>query len=66
MIQDISFVAKVKFSCHWLRHSHATRAVESKPLFQVQDQLGHRKSDTTKTYIPSKKDAGMGTVLPRF
>ncbi|MEA5507004.1 site-specific integrase, partial [Halotia wernerae UHCC 0503] len=66
LIQDISEVAKVKFSCHWLRHSHATRAVEIKPLFEVQDQLGHRKSDTTKGYIPSKKDAGTGTVLPRF
>ncbi|MEH2062171.1 MAG: hypothetical protein V7K50_07805 [Nostoc sp.] len=25
LIQDISEVAKVKFSCHWLRHSHARR-----------------------------------------
>jgi len=66
LIQDISEVAKIKFSCHWLRHSHATRAVEIKPLFEVQDQMGHKKSDTTKTYIPSKKGAGTGTVLPRF
>ncbi|MFN6565643.1 site-specific integrase [Dendronalium sp. ChiSLP03b] len=66
LIQDISEVAKVKFSCHWLRHSHATRAVEVKPLFEVQDQLGHIKSDTTKGYIRPKKDAGTGTVLPRF
>jgi len=66
LIQDISEVAKVKFSCHWLRHSHATRAVEIKPLFQVQDQLGQKKSDTTKGYVRSKKDAGTGTVLPRF
>ncbi|WP_311774868.1 site-specific integrase [Nostoc sp. 2RC] len=66
LIQDISLVAKVKFSCHWLRHSHASRAVDSKPLFEVQDQLGHNKSDTTKGYVRSKKDAGTGTVLPRF
>jgi integrase/recombinase XerD len=66
LIQDISEVAKVKFSCHWLRHSHASRAVDSKPLFEVQDQLGHNKSDTTKGYVRSKKDAGTGTVLPRF
>ncbi|MBE9209185.1 site-specific integrase [Nostoc sp. LEGE 06077] len=66
LIQDISEVAKVKFSCHWLRHSHATRAVEIKPLFEVQDQLGQKKSDTTKGYVRSKKDAGTGTVLPRF
>ncbi|MGM3309565.1 MULTISPECIES: tyrosine-type recombinase/integrase [Nostocaceae] len=66
LIQDISEVAKVKFSCHWLRHSHASRAVDSKSLFEVQDQLGHSKSDTTKTYVRSKKDAGTGTVLPRF
>ncbi|YAF99253.1 MAG: tyrosine-type recombinase/integrase (plasmid) [Nodularia sp. CChRGM 3473] len=66
LIQDISEVAKVKFSCHWLRHSHASRAVDSKPLFEVQDQLGHSKSDTTKAYVRTKKDAGTGTVLPRF
>jgi integrase len=66
VIQDISEVAKVKFSCHWLRHSHASRAVDSKPLFEVQDQLGHSKTDTTKTYVRSKKGAGTGTVLPRF
>jgi integrase len=66
LIQDISETAKVEFSCQWLGHSHATRAVESKPLFQVQDQLGHSKSDTTKGYVRSKKDAGTGTVLPKF
>ncbi len=66
LIQDISEVAKVKFSCHWLRHSHATRAVEIKPLFEVQDQLGQKKSDTTKGYVRVKKNAGTGTVLPRF
>lgn len=66
LIQDISEVAGVKFSCHWLRHSHASRAMDKKTLFEVQDQLGHTKSDTTKTYIRVKKDAGTGTVLPRF
>ena len=55
LIQDISEVAKVKFSCNWLRHSHATRAVDSKPLFEVQDKLGHSKSDTTKACIRTKK-----------
>ncbi|OKH44143.1 integrase [Calothrix sp. HK-06] len=66
MIQDISEVAKVKFSCHWLRHSHASRAVEHKNVFEVQNQLGHSKTDTTKAYVRAKKDAGTGTVLPRF
>ncbi|WP_244918179.1 tyrosine-type recombinase/integrase [Nostoc linckia] len=66
LIQDISEVAKVKFSCHWLRHSHATRAVEHKNVFEVQNQLGHSKTDTTKAYVRTKKDAGTGTVLPRF
>ncbi len=66
MIQDISSAAKVKFSCHWLRHSHATRAIEHKNVFEVQNQLGHSKSDTTKAYVRAKKDAGTGTVLPRF
>ncbi|BAZ83648.1 site-specific integrase [Sphaerospermopsis kisseleviana CS-549] len=66
LIQDISEVAGVKFSCHWLRHSHASRAVDRKTLFEVQDQLGHTKSDTTKTYVRPKRDAGTGTVLPRF
>lgn len=66
LIQDISEVAKVKFSCHWLRHSHATRAVDYKNVFEVQNQLGHSKTDTTKAYIRTKKDAGTGTVLPRF
>lgn len=66
LIQDISEVAKVKFSCHWLRHSHATRAVEHKNVFEVQNQLGHSKSDTTKAYVRTKRDAGTGTVLPRF
>jgi integrase/recombinase XerD len=32
----------------------------------VQNQLGHSKSDTTKAYVRAKKDAGTGTVLPRF
>jgi integrase/recombinase XerD len=66
LIQDISLVAKVKFSCHWLRHSHASRAVDYKNVFEVQNQLGHSKTDTTKAYIRMKKDAGTGTVLPRF
>lgn len=66
LIQDISEVAKVKFSCHWLRHSHASRAVEHKNVFEVQNQLGHSKTDTTKAYVRAKKDAGTGTVLPRF
>ncbi len=66
LIQDISEVAKVKFSCHWLRHSHASRAVDYKNVFEVQSQLGHSKTDTTKLYVRTKKDAGTGTVLPRF
>ncbi len=66
LIQDISEVAHVKFSCHWLRHSHASRAVEHKNVFEVQNQLGHSKTDTTKAYVRAKKDAGTGTVLPRF
>ena len=66
LIQDISSVALVKFSCHWLRHSHASRAVEHKNVFEVQSQLGHSKTDTTKLYVRVKKDAGTGTVLPRF
>ncbi|NEU76820.1 site-specific integrase [Hassallia byssoidea VB512170] len=66
LIQDISEVAKVKFSCHWLRHSHASRAVEYKNVFEVQSQLGHSKTDTTKLYVRTQKDAGTGTVLPRF
>lgn len=53
LIQDISEVAKVKFSCHRLRHSHASRAVEYKNVFEDR-QLGHSKTDTTKLYVRAK------------
>ena len=41
-----------KVSCHWLRHSHATHAIDAgAPLHVLKAGLGHRSIQTTSVYL---------------
>jgi integrase/recombinase XerD len=39
-------------SCHWLRHSHATHAIQQGAnVADVKEQLGHASLNTTSLYV---------------
>ena len=47
-----------KASCHWLRHSHASHAIESGcNLRLLQQSLGHSKLETTERYLHINPDS---------
>jgi integrase/recombinase XerD len=49
-----------EYSCHWLRHSHATHALESgKSLVAVRDQLGHSSIAITSRYLHSEESTSL-------
>ncbi|MBW4429286.1 MAG: site-specific integrase [Nostoc desertorum CM1-VF14] len=51
-------------SAHWLRHSHATHALdEGVPVHLVQATLGHTSLDTTSKYLHVSPDRSSGEVL---
>ncbi|OKH42912.1 hypothetical protein NIES2101_31870 [Calothrix sp. HK-06] len=52
MMQDISSLAGIKFSAHFLRHTHATVAKKyGASDFDLQSFLGHASPATTAKYI---------------
>ncbi|BAZ18264.1 integrase-recombinase protein (plasmid) [Calothrix sp. NIES-4071] len=52
MMQDISELAGIKFSAHFLRHTHATVAKKyGASDFDLQSSLGHASPATTAKYI---------------
>lgn len=53
-------------SPHWLRHSHATHALDAGvPVHLVQATLGHESLDTTSKYLHISPDKSSGEVLVR-
>lgn len=53
-------------SPHWLRHSHASHALDNGiPIHVVQHELGHTSLATTSVYVHVRPGAGSGEVLDR-
>ncbi|NEP00853.1 MAG: tyrosine-type recombinase/integrase [Symploca sp. SIO2E9] len=53
-----------KVSPHWLRHAHATHALDNKaPLRLVQATLGHASLDTTSKYLHIRPNQSSGDYL---
>jgi integrase/recombinase XerD len=51
-------------SCHWLRHCHASHALDQgAPLHLVQVGLGHSSAATTSRYLHARLDDGAGLYL---
>ncbi len=53
-----------KASCHWLRHSHASHAIESGcNLRLLQQSLGHSKLETTERYLHINPEQGSSQFI---
>jgi site-specific recombinase XerD len=53
-----------KASPHWLRHSHATHALDhGAPIHLVQQTLGHANISTTSVYLHVRPNQGSATYL---
>ncbi|MDJ0904207.1 MAG: tyrosine-type recombinase/integrase [Xenococcus sp. MO_188.B8] len=53
-----------KASCHWLRHSHASHAIEGGcNLRLLQQSLGHSKLETTERYLHINPDSGSSQFI---
>jgi len=51
-------------SCHWLRHSHASHAIEGGcNLRLLQQSLGHSKLETTERYLHINPDQGSSQFI---
>ena len=56
-----------KVSPHWLRHSHATHAINrGAPLPLVRDTLGHSNISVTNIYAHVRPGESSARYLPRF
>lgn len=56
--------AGLKLSPHWLRHAHASHAVDrGAPLNLVQRSLGHANVSTTSRYLHARPNSGSSTFL---
>lgn len=53
-----------RISPHWLRHAHATHALErGAAVHEVQQTLGHASLATTSRYVPMRPDRSSGHCL---
>ena len=51
-------------SCHWLRHAHASHALDrGAPIHLVQQTLGHRSVATTGIYLHARPNESSGLFL---
>jgi integrase/recombinase XerD len=51
-------------SCHWLRHSHASHALDRRaPIHLVQATLGHASIATTGKYLHARPSDSSGNYL---
>jgi integrase/recombinase XerD len=54
-----------KVSPHWMRHAHASHALDrSAPIHLVQATLGHASVATTGRYLHARPNASSGDYLP--
>lgn len=54
-----------KVSCHWLRHAHASHALDrGAPIHLVQSTLGHSSISTTGKYLHARPTDSSGNYLP--
>jgi len=54
-----------KISPHWMRHAHASHALDrGAPIHLVQTTLGHSSVSTTGRYLHAKPGASSGEYLP--
>lgn len=52
-------------SCHWLRHAHASHALDrGAPIHLVQSTLGHSSVATTGKYLHARPTESSGSYLP--
>lgn len=52
-------------SCHWLRHAHASHALDrGAPIHLVQATLGHSSVATTGRYLHARPSDSSGNYLP--
>ena len=52
-------------SCHWLRHSHASHALDrGAPIHLVQQTLNHSSVATTSKYLHARPNDSSGNYLP--
>ena len=60
----ISAGVNPKVSTHWLRHSHASHAIENGcNLRLLQQSLGHSQLETTERYVHVNPDEGSGLFI---
>jgi integrase/recombinase XerD len=58
-------VSAPAFSPHWLRHAHASHALDrGAPISLVREGLGHASLATTSRYTHARPGDGVGTYLP--
>lgn len=56
-----------KTSSHWLRHSHATHAIEGGcDLHLLQQSLGHSSLAVTSKYLHARPDQGSSQFIPNW
>ena len=54
-----------KVSCHWLRHAHASHALDrGAPIHLVQATLGHSSISTTGRYLHARPSDSSSSYLP--
>lgn len=64
VITQISIEAGHSLSPHWLRHAHASHALDNgAPIHLVKESLGHANVATTSRYLHARPNQGSGEYL---